>query len=345
MKSNTPEVSFKQRFYFRQRNCIFKEINFNESALDLMAKNEMDFSIRGAVFTYQGADSPVEFSKPISLYSFHVAQFLNEPTTIRSDLSSFLNENKLLIFCVLIGYVVPLFAVSVFSSRIRHVHRSIRALRTIAPKPSFLLYNPVRAIAPNPLFLRYKRVCAIAPKLLFLRQNRMRTISPKLAIIFVFFRLFIFIIRTMLTNLINTNAVVLDTSQFIDSRQRLFRSSETMVTCGKPLATDLESRKSTEKSFNYKLFSQKVKEGRLVESCNSKEDWKRLIEIESKGNRLTNLFFFMNRAHMFYILSFFSTRKEPFFIYMGRESYREDSVALRMRKNLQFSIKRDVSRR
>src|SRR5699024_7059261 len=121
-----------------------------------------------------------------------VAQFLNEPTAIRTDLFSFLYENKLILFCMLIGYLVPLSAVCGFSFLCLQTHRSIRALRTTAPK------------------------------LLSLSYNRMRPISPKLALILAFFGLFHFILRVTLTSLIKTNAIILDTSQFIDSRQRLF---------------------------------------------------------------------------------------------------------------------------
>ena len=299
---------------FPQRNCVFLELKINESISDLMMKNKSDVGIRPFVFTRLRADRFVELTKPVSLYSFGIAQFLNKPSGIRSDLSAFLVENRLLIFFMLIGYLVPLFAVCIFSLRRLNVHRSIRPLR-------------------------------IAPRLLSLPQNRMRVISPKLARIFVFYSLFLFILRITLTNLIKTNAIILDTSQFIDSRQRLFDSTKTMMICGNPLEKTLGSKKSTtENSFTFKLFSQKMRDDRLIEVCFSKKGFKRMQEKSNKEG-LTSLFFFMSSAFNMYYLSLFSNRKGPLFIFMGREGYREEGVTLTIRRNLEWSLKQKAIRR
>ena len=277
-----------------------------------MLKNQADVGIRPYVSTFQNADRLTELSKPVSLYSFGVAQFLYEPTATQSDLSNFLVEQRLLIYCVLIGYLVPLVAVFAFSHR--QVSRSIRSLRIIAFK------------------------------LIFSLSNQIREISHKLALIFAFFGLFLFIIRTSLTNLINTNAIVLDTSQFINSRQRLFGSPKTMLVCGNPLETDSETIKTMGNTFSFKLYSRKQKEGRLIEGCLSRKAFKSLAVLSNNG--LINLFFFMNREHCIWFLSFFvRKRKGPLFIYLGHESYLEDSVSLQIRRTLPWGAKQQVIRR
>ena len=276
-----------------------------------MLRNQADVGIRPYVSTFQNAHRLAELSKPVSLYSFVVAQFLNEPTAIRSDLSNFLVEQRLLIYCVLIGYLVPLVAVFAFSHR--QVSRSIRSLRIIAFK------------------------------LIFSLSNQIREISLKLALIFAFFGLFLFIIRASLTNLINTNAIVLDTSQFINSRQRLFDSPKAMVVCGNPLEMNSESKNSMGQTFTRKLFSLKTKGNRLIEVCLSKKNFKRTLTVSNDG--LTNLLFYMNREQAIFFLSTFSKRKGALFIFMGRQAYNEDDVTLTVRKSLPWSIKQQVKKR
>ena len=252
-------------YVHRNRNCVFKAAQLNESIPDMIAKNQTDLSIRPYPFSEQRSDNFVELTKSVLLYTFVVSQFLNEPTATQSELSSFLIEERLLIYFVLIGYLAPLMGVCVFFRRRLRVSHPIQTLRTIAPK------------------------------LLFLRHNRMRAVSPKLALIFVFFGLFYFLIRSTLTSLIKTNAIILDTSQFINSRQRLFGSTKTMVICGNPLGSvKRENENPTERSFTHKLFTQKIHEDRLIEACHSKKGYKRM-EVESMRNGLTSLFFFMNR--------------------------------------------------
>lgn len=310
---------------FRQRNCVFYLAKSNETIPHLMAKNKVDVGIRAVTFSYHSADSPMEFSNPVSLYSFIVSQFLNEPTATRSDLISFLIDNRLLIIYVLIGCLVPLIAVCAFFRRRLRVPCSIRSLGTIAPRL---------------LSLPYSRVLAM---------------SSKLALIFVFFNFFLFFMRSTLTSLIKTNAIVLDTSQFINTRQRLFGSPKTMMVCGNPLESSLESKNPMEQcsgqSFTDKLFSEKMKRDRLVEVCFSKKGFKRLVS-EAKENGLPSLLFWMDRVHAIWYLSSFSSfstgkasRSGKLFIFIGRESYREDIVTLAMRRNLQRDLKRKALRR
>ena len=286
-----------------RRNCIFKSVKLNESVSYFLSKNVADIAIRTVFFSHLKEYSSVEFTNPVSLYFFQVAQFLSEPTAIdRTDLWSFLIENKLLIFCVLIGYLVPLFAV--LCSRLLLVRRRSN-----------------------------QRLSSSAYRYFFLNSTRMRRHSPKLARIFAFFGLFLFIMRTIITNLINTSAVVLDTSQFIDSRQRLFESPKSMVVCGNPLATNSKTIPSTEQSFTYKLFSQKVRENRLLEICFLKEDYRKVKE-KPKNGGITSMFFYMNPQHSIFFMASFANGRGTHFIYMSPTSYNSRSVTLMIRRNL-----------
>ena len=306
-----------RRFHFRllERNCVFQEVKLNEGIAHLMAENKSDVGIRPYVYTQLKAGRFVELTKPVSLYSFGIAQYLTKPTGIQSDLSSFLHENRMLIFCVLIGYLVPLLSICTISIwRLQMHRRSIRSIRTTAPK------------------------------LLFLPNSQKRVIYPKLALIFVFFTLFLFIMRHILTNLIKTNAVILDTSQFIDSRERLFESPKTMMICGNPLEKDLQSGKPMGKSFTFKLFSQKSKQGRLLEVCQSKKNIVRMNE-QAREPGLSSMYFLMDRVYLIWFLWLFMTANAPLFIYIGTEIYFEESIALTVRRNLPPGIKQKVSGR
>lgn len=246
----------------------------NESISRMLSENKADVAIRTVLFSDLKEFNTVAYTNPVSLYFFQVAQFLKEPTDIdRSDLSSFLIENKLLIFCVFLGYLVSLFVV--FFSRLLLVHHRRR-----------------------PLIQTLKS----SARLFFLNNTRIRRFAPKIArinTILAFFGIFLFIMRTIITNLINTSAIVLDTGQFIDSRERLFESSKIMVVCGNPLKTNpitTGSIRSTAKSFTHKLFSQKARKNQLLEICFSKEDHRKLNEMPKKG-ALTSMFLYMNPAH------------------------------------------------
>ena len=288
----------------------------NESVSYFLSKNLADVGVRAGFFLEVKEFSSVAYTNPISIYFFQIAQFLKEPTALdRSDLASFLVENKLLLFFVAIGYLVPLFVV--FFSRLLLVRFRRHLVATLRSSARFF----------------------------FLNNTRMRRLSPKYARIFAFFGFFLFIMRTVITNMINTNAVVLDTGQFINSRQRLFDSPKMMVVCGNPIRTNSDSISSTEPTFTYKLFSQKARENRLLEICFSKENHRKLNEDARKKGGLTSMFFYMTQVHGIYFLAPFATGKGSLFAYLDPTSYNTDSVALMIRRNLDSPRKEAAIRR
>ena len=158
----------------------------------------------------------VEISKVTSIYPFNIGQMLKKPNKLNeSDFSSFFIENIRLLVIILIGFILNVTAKFVLLKLI---------------KRKFSLYN-----------------------LLTTNESTLGSLSFKLGSIALAFSFFLFFNLNILTNLIKTEKVTVDTSEFIDSVSKLNRTTKTLI------AWDTNKMNTF-----YRLFKKRKKNDALV---------------------------------------------------------------------------------
>lgn len=223
----------------------------------------------------------LESTKACSTELFQIGQVLNKPNNLEnSDLSSFLFENINVLVYILIGYLLLFVSSFVF-------------LKKVLPK--------YRSFKISKLFLN---------KLLFLDSNQLRQLSCEIALIFIFFSLFLFIVTNILSNLIKTNKVVVNTDEFIDSIEKLFTTKKSFTFQPEDLPYFNRTSKS---SFLYKFYHKKIERENRFVSLDDQTKFRQFM----MNNKLNSLFFFMKQSGMLIVLAFISPFTRNQFIFMG----------------------------
>ena len=238
----------------------------------------------------------VEISKVTSIYPFNVGQMLRKSNKLNeSDFSVFFIENIRLLVIILIGFVLTVIAKFIFLKLI---------------KRKFSLY-----------------------KLLNTNETRLGSISFKLGFLSLAFSFFLFFNLNILINLIKTEKITVDTSEFIDSVSKLNRTTKTLISWNK----------NTTNSF-YRLFKKTKQNDPLVvlEFGNSKNFFIKM----SKSRDLDSYFYFMHDYFFFYLIYKISiNRSVDHIVFCKPTIYSESLRTIFYRKNLDPKMKQILNRR
>lgn len=286
------------------RNCIFKSVSTflaNETAKNyttLFKEDEIDLYTvpKGVLFTKSHLDRlNVEISKSVGMTSYQIGQLLNEPTgSDKLNLESFLVKNINILFLILIGYLTVLLSVFLIS---------------ILLKLKFRLYDLI--------ILNGKQ---------FVKQ------TSRIVFIFLGFNFFLFFTLNLLTNMIQTKSLVLDTSEFINSIDKLNTTHKKLIVTG---YVDRIFKHKPENRFLYKLYERKKKKNEIVEGDDLTK--KRLIELM----KLTgdDYLIFLNDLRFIRLIEMFSNHMTHRIAFVKSTSFYNHLDVLFLRKKLDSKTK------
>ena len=203
----------------------------NSSAVYLLKNNEIDIFAwptdtyeRSNHLSYVGKF--LEMSKTQGAAPYQVSQFLNKPTTQKTDVSSFLYNNLGVLLIILLGY--------------------------LAVKLSTFLF--LKLSNPNHNFA--KNLKLILLKMFSINQN----LTFKLALLFLSLDLFLFFNFNFLRGTIKTDSVTVNTNEIIDSISQLMNNDKTIVL---HYNDEFLLKNAPENSFLKKMYDKKAKQNRL----------------------------------------------------------------------------------
>ena len=203
----------------------------NSSAVYLLKNNVIDIYAwpedtyeRSNHLSYIGKF--LEMSKTQITSPYQITQFLNKPTTQKTDVSSFLYNNLGVLLIILLGYLAVKLSTFHFLK----------------------LSNPNHNFAKN--------LKLILLKTFSINQN----LTFKLALLFLSLDLFLFFNFNFLSGSITTNSVTVNTNEIIDSISQLMNNDKTLV-----LNYDNEFllTNAPENSFLKKMYDKKAKQNML----------------------------------------------------------------------------------
>ena len=307
-------------FVFKnQRNCTFWQIDYfkkdedkegyesNDTAVYLLKKGFIDLYPLPEDISY--VKSYLETSKTTSITSFMIGQILTKPDKLqKADISSFLLNNRALLFITIIGYLLFFLFIFAFLKKVFYIYNSTKIIKLI-------------------LF-----------KLLFLNDKQLQGLSSEIAIIFVFFNFFLLIFLNIVRNCIKTDKVVINTDEFIDSDNRLDETPKILTI----IHNDEELfSKSPERTLMNRLYYKKLKNEKFF-MTNKHEGDEEFRELEKNG--LANHFFLMTKTSLLVTLASL-TYSENQFLFMKQKSYSERISVIYMRKDLDEIRKKFVHER
>ena len=235
------------------------------------------------------ADNPnIEISKVTSIEPYNIGQILKKPNKIdKSDFSVFFIENIRLLIIILIGFISTLSAKFILLKLI---------------KRRFSLYH------------------------LLTNGTRLDSISFKIGVLSLALVFFIFFNLNILTNLIKTQKVTVDTSEFINSVSKLNKTTKPFV------ATDSHS----EKLF-YRLFKKRKHSQTLVST-----DYPNLDDFFSKisKNGIDSYFYFTGEINFIYAVYYVILNKSADYIGFFKQTiYFEFLKVMLFRKKMDKKMK------
>ena len=237
----------------------------------------------------------VEKSKITSIYPYNVGQILRKPNKLNeSDFSSFFIENIRLLVIILIGFVLIVIAKFILLKLI---------------KRRFSLYN-----------------------LLNTNGTRLDSKSFKLGFLSLAFVFFLFFNLRILTNLIKTEKITVDTSEFIDSVSKLNRTTKILITWDK----------NTTNAF-YRLFKKRKKNDDLVvfENGNMENYFSKISKLD-----LDSYYYFLHSFFLFNLMSDVPiNRPVDYIVFYKPTIYFEPLRTIFYRKNLDPKMKQILNRR
>ena len=281
------------------RNCNFKGIdkNFPES-IWMMDDDELDFYGWPLKLSYANLlihNHNFEISKVASIYSLHIGQILRKPNKLKkSDFSLFLIENIRILVIILIGFAL-----------------------TLAAK--FTLLKII------------KRRCSLYH--LSTIKTRLDSVSFKIGVLSLAFSFFLFFNLNILTNMIKTQKVTVNTSEFINSISTLYKTTKPLVTWD-PNSTNL---------FN-QLFKKRKQRNDLIRF--DYDHFDDFISVITKNGFDSNLYF-MDEFHFLFLVHHFAllNRSADHFAFIKPTIYFESLKAIFYRKNLDQKMKKILNYR
>ena len=238
----------------------------------------------------------IEIGKLALIDAFSVGQILKKSNKLNeSDFSLFLIENIRLLAIILIGFILTVTAKLTLFKLIKRRYTGLRNLLTI-------------------------------------NRTRFGSIWFKAGFLSLAFSIFLFFNLSILTNLIKTEKVTVDTSEFIDSISKLNRTTKTLI------AWDTNSTNAF-----YRLFK-KTKPTDAIAAFDyaSVEDfiskvWKRELDC---------YFYFMGEGYFTYVIYYITLNGSADYIAFFKQTiYFENLRVMLNRKNLDKKLKQILNRR
>lgn len=261
-------------------------------------------------FDYEmSLEEHLEITKPCVVQSFKIGQLLKEPDKKILDLNSLLIHTFTLMTCILIGYLFLFMVTFIFLKRIFFIYNFFKILKLFIFELSF-----------NDL-------------------KRIRLLSGEIALIFLSFDFLHFILMKLFCNSIKTNRIVVNTDEFIDSAQKLLKTSKIFAFSNDNIHKFSEASKN---SLLYKFYVKKViKELKFL---NLDLNLAKYIEI-LKSRQIDSLIFFLKKSHILMYLSYSAKFAENQLAFMGRSSYLEVLHVFYMNKRLELTKKKYIHKR
>ena len=247
----------------------------------------------------------LEFSKTAYYFGDGIGQILNEPNNSKTDLSSFLVQNWNLLSYMLIGYLLLFFFSYIFLKKL------------------FPFLSPL------------KKSKLISSKFFYDDYTQLRAFSSKIALIFLFFNFFLFILINLLTNFIQTEAVIVNTDQLIDSNEKLLSTPKILYAT---IFKFYYFSNSPKNSLLFKFFTRKKENNQCLTESNSTK----ILEIIKKGES-SSLFFYKPRPFLLATLGFVAEYTKNPIIFVKPTSYHEIIWVYYMRKNLEKNKKKFIN--
>lgn len=249
-----------------------------------------------------------EQSETVITTSYQIGQVLKNSNNLRKfHFSSFLFNNINILIFILIAYLFVFLFVFIFSVINFNNQNKFKVLK------SFLF---------NLIFSNYK------PSFL----------SSKISLILLGLNIYMFILTTIFRNLIKTDKVVVNTDEFIDSIDKLDKTSKILTF----QSYDFDLFNHSSKISIFKSFNKRIEEGKFL-----KLSWNnQIIKNLALKNDLSSLFFCMKNGQILLTLSIMAplTKSDQFF-YMKSKAYYESIQVILIRKNLDDYKKKFINRR
>ena len=259
----------------------------------MIEKDETDFYYWPLEFSYANftENNNVKVSKTTSINAFNFGQVLRKPNKFnQSDFSLFFIENIRLLIFILVGFI-----------------------STVTAKFTLLKLIKQRCNLSN---------------LLSIHGFRLDPIPTKIGFIALAFSFFIFFNLNILTNMINTQKITVDTSEFIDSIPKLNKTTKTLIT----LYTDTMA-------LFYRLFKKRKQNDDIIAS-----DYTNFQDFFSRISKhgFDNHFYFMGEIYfmiLIYYTTLLNTSLDPI-IFFKPTIYFELLRSIFYRKNLDPKMKK-----
>ena len=296
---------FKQaKYFFESKN---KKID-NSSAVYLLKNNLIDiyawpvgFYERSNHFSY--VSNFLEISKPQSIEPYQTSQFLNKPTTQKTDFSSFLYNNLGVLLIILLGYLAVKLSTFLFLK----------------------LSNPNHNFAKN-------------LKLILLKMFSInRNLKFKLALLFLSLDLFLFFNFNFLSGTIKTDSVTVNTNEIIDSISQLMNNDKTLYL---HYGGEFLLKNAPENSFLKKMYDKKAKQNTIYIFQPSKNIGL-INDLIDTG--LDSFLFFGTSLGLTYYSSIFSHyANKNLVVFMKPRNFYEILQSFPLRKNLDEIKKKHI---
>ena len=280
----------------------------NSSAVYLLKNNVIDIYAWPAD-TYERSNHKsyvgkfLEMSKTQAVAPYQVSQFLNKPTTQKTDVSSFLYNNLGVLLIILLGYLAVKLSTFLFLK----------------------LSNPNHNFAKN-------------LKLILLKMFSInRNLTFKLALLFLSLDLFLFFNLNFLSGSIKTNSVAVNTNEIIDSISQLMNNDKTL-TLG--FSDEFLLTNALENSFLKKMYDKKAKQNTLyiIQQSQSIDSINKFIDAG-----LDSYLFFGTGLGIIYLSSILSNYVDKnLVVFMKPRVFYEILCSFPFRKNLHEIKKKHI---
>lgn len=250
----------------------------------------------------------IEMSKVISTTTYRTGQLLHKPkASDEPDIASFLIENINLVIYIFICHLLTIIIVFILSKYLKIKIKDYYDLLVLNPA---VLINKASKIYYRPILLAH---CV-----------------------------FLFLTFNILNNMIKTDSVLLDTSDFIDSIYKFNKTHQKLV----PLLDEASFLTNKNNRFLFQLYQRKKRLKELIDKDFLKKkkmkfkDMMKMIDSNSNG-----FFYFLHRNVFILTMNIFSKHMKDKIMFLNPTNYLDLNIVNIYRKNLEPKIKKIISQR
>ena len=246
----------------------------------------------------------LEMTKTVSLYGYQISQFLNKPNSEKADFSLFLYNNLSILLIIFLGYLTIKLSIFLFLKLSSHKSAG---------------------------FIKYLKLT------LFGVTNFNEALSSTLSLLFLSLNLFLFFNLNFLSGTIQTESVIVDQTQLIDTIDKIINNDKTIII---NFSDEFVLTGAPSNSFFKKLYDRKIEQNKILAIQQGK-----VVEILNKviEQGLAKYFYFSIDSNLIYALTVLSEFSDPSMIcFLKSTNFYEILGVFAMRKSLDESKKKII---